>query len=147
MISLCTCTAVPSVWSRHTAVTFLWTYKGCHHAPHMFIMDQNFRYSFFLIPEFLLWASCPWPNHCCLTQVTHKEQKQKMHFCLSSSSSEVSLPWPEWPTSTPVLPSMALAQLSPCLSVSGSTLAPAVSYVAKDSWVKLVLARNVLSKI
>ena len=114
MISRSTCTAVPSTWSRHTAVAFLRTYKGCRHTPRMFIMDQNFLYSFFLIPEFLLWASWPWPNHCCLnlTQVTHGEQKQKMHSSLSSSSSEVSLPWPEWFTSTPALTSMALAQLS-----------------------------------
>ena len=85
------------------------------------------------------------PNHFCLTQVTHGEQKQKMHSSLSPSSSEA-FPWPEWPTSTPALASMALAQFSPCLSVSGSTLTTVVSSVAKNGWTKLFLARNVLSK-
>ena len=102
MISLSTRTTVPSPRARHIAVSFLWTYKGCRHAPRMFILDQNSLYSFFLIPEFFLWASCPWHNHFCLTQVTNGEQKQKTHSCLSPSSSEPSLPWPEWrPTSTP----------------------------------------------
>ena len=76
---------------------------------------QGFLYSFFLIPEFLLWASCPWPNHCCLTQVSHGEQKQKTHSRLSPSSSVASLPWPEWLTSTPAVTLMALAQLSQSL--------------------------------
>ena len=113
MISLSTCTTVPSKWSRHIAVSFLRTYKGCRHAPRMLIMDRHFLYSFFLILEFLLWASCPWPNHCCLTQVSHEEQKQKTHSSLSSSSSEASFPWPEWLTSTPAVTFLALAQLSP----------------------------------
>ena len=56
--------------STCTAVAFLQTYKGSRLAPHMFITDQNFLYSFFLIPEFLLQVSCPRPNHCCLRQVT-----------------------------------------------------------------------------
>ena len=146
MISLSTCTAVPSTWSRHIAVYFSRTCKGCRHAPRMFIIDQNFQYSFFLIPEFLLWASCPWPNHCCLTQVTHGKQKQKTHSCLLPSSSEVSFPWHEWPTSTPAVTLMALAQLSPCLSASGSTLATVLSSEAKNGWTKLFLARNVSSK-
>ena len=137
MISLSTCTTVPSMWSRYIAVSFLWTYKGCRH----------FLYSFFLILEFLLWTSCPWPNHCCLTQVTHGEQKQKTHSCLSPSSSEASFPCPEWLTSTPAAVTlMALTQLSPFLSVSGSTLTTVVSYVAKNGWTKLFLARNVSTK-
>ena len=45
-------------------------------------------------------------------QVTHREQKQRTHSCLSPSSSEASFPWPEWPTSTPAVTLMALAQLS-----------------------------------
>ena len=112
MISLSTCTTVPAMWSRHIAVSFLRTYKGCRHAPRMFIIDRHFLYSFFLILEFLLWTSCPWPNHCCITQVTHGEQKQKTHSRLSPSSSGASFPWPEWPTSTPAVTLMALAQLS-----------------------------------
>ena len=121
MISLSTCTTVPSMWSRHIAVSFLRTYKGHRHAPRMLIMDRHFLYSFFLILEFLLWASCPWPNHCCLTQVSHGEQKQKTHSRLSPSSWEASFPWPEWLTSTPAVTLMAVAQLSPFLSVSAST--------------------------
>ena len=54
MISLSTCTTVPSMWSRHTAVSFLRTYKGCRHAPRWFIIDQHVLYSFFLILEFFL---------------------------------------------------------------------------------------------
>ena len=96
MISLSTCTTVPSVWSWH--ITYKgWTYKGCRHAPCMFIIDEHFLYSFFLILEFLLWTSCPWPNHYCLTHVTHRKQKQKTHSCLSPSSWEasfdISLTW------------------------------------------------------
>ena len=83
----------------------------------------------------------------CITQVTHGEQKQKMHSRLSPSSSEASFPWPEWPTSTPAVTLTApLSQLSPCLSVSGSTLATVLSSVAKNGWTKLFLARNVSSK-
>lgn len=121
MISLSTCTTVPSMWSRHIAISFLRTCKGYRLAPRMLIMDRHFLYSFFLILEFLLWASCPWPNHCCLTQVSHGEQKQKTHSRLSPSIWEASFPWPEWLTSTPAVTLMALAQLSPFLSVSGST--------------------------
>ena len=111
----------------------------------MFIIEQTFLNNVFLIPEFLLWASCPWPNHCCLTQrVTHGEQKQKMHSCLPPSSSEALFPWPEWPTSTPAVTLMALAQLSPCLSVSGSTLATVsvVLSVVKNGWTKLFLQKR-----
>ena len=115
MITLSTCTTVPSMWSRHIAVSFLRTYRGCRHARRMLIMDRHFLYSFFLILEFLLWASCPWPNHCCLTQVSHGEQKQKTHSLLSPSSSVASFPWPEWLTSTPAVTLMALAQLSQSL--------------------------------
>ena len=146
MISLSTCTTVPSKWSRHIAVSFLRTYKGCRHAPRMLIMDRHFLYSFFLILEFLLWASCPWPNHCCLTQVSHGEQKQKMHCHLSPFSSETSFPWPEWPTSTPAVTLMALAQLSvsPCILVSGLTLTVVWS-VEKNGWTELFLARREIS--
>ena len=143
MISLSTCTTVPSMWSRHIAVSFLRTYKGCRHAPRMFIIDRHFLYSFFLILEFLLSASCPWPKNCSLTQVTHGEQKQKTHSRLSPSSSEASFPWPQWPSSTFAVTLMALA---PFLSVSGSTLATVLSSVAKNGWTKLFLARNVSSK-
>ena len=113
MISLSTCTTVPSTWSSHITVSFLRTYKGCIYAPRVFIIDQNFLNSFFLIPQFLLWASCPWPNHWCLTHVTqHRKLKQQTHSCLSPSSSAVSFPWPEWLTSTPVVTLMAsLSQL------------------------------------
>ena len=146
MISLSICTTGPSMWSQHIAVSFLRTYKGCRHAPRMFIIDRHFLYNFFLILEFLLWTSCPWPNHCCLTQVTHGEQKQKTHSCLSPSSSEASFPWPEWLTSTPAVTFLALAQLLPFLSVSGSTFTTVVAYVAKNGWAKLFLARNVSTK-
>ena len=148
MISLSTCTTVPAMWSRHIAVSFLRTYEGCRHAPRMmFIINQHFLYSFFLILEFLLWTSCPWPSHCCLTQVTHGEQKQKTHSRLSPSSSGASFPWPEWLTSTPVVTLMApLSQLSPCRSVSGATLAAVLSSVAKNGWTKLFLASKVSSK-
>ena len=146
MISLSTCTTVSSMWSRHIVVSFLRRYKGCRHAPRMFIIDQHFLNSFFLILEFILWTSCPWPNHCCLTQVTHREQKQKTHSRLSPPSSEASFPWPEWPTSTPAVTLMALAQLPPFLSVSGSTLNMVVSSGAKNGWTKLFLAKNVSSK-
>ena len=83
MISLSICTtAVPSMWSRHIAISFLRTCKGCRHAPRMLIMDRHFLYNFFLILEFLLWASCPWHNHCCLTQVSHGEQnKRRIPVC------------------------------------------------------------------
>ena len=74
---------------------------------------QGFLYSFFLIPEFLLWASCPWPNHCCLTQVSHGEQKLKTHYSLSPSSSEASFPWPAWPTCT-YIDSTGTAITLPC---------------------------------
>ena len=80
MISPSTCTTVSSTWSWQIAITFLRTYKWCRHASSVFSIDQNFLYSFFLIPEFLLWSSCPCPNHRCLTLVTHGEQKQKTHF-------------------------------------------------------------------
>ena len=144
MISLSTCSTVPSMWSRHIAVSFLRTYKGCRHAPRMLIMDRHFLYSFFLILEFLLWASCPWSNHCCLTvtQVSHGEQKQKTHSRLSSSSSEALFPWPEWLTSTPAVILMALAQLS-TLSVSGSTLTTVVLYVARNVWMKFRKGREI----
>ena len=140
MVSLSTCTTVPSTWSQH--VSFLQTYKGCCHAPRMFIIDQ-ISYSFFLIPEFVLWASWPWPNHCCPTLVTlRKKEGKKTHSCQSPSSSEALFPWPEWPTSTPALTLMALAQLSPCFMVSGSTHTTVVLSVAKNGWTKLFLARN-----
>ena len=101
------------MWSQHITVSFLQTHKGC---PCIFIINQIF----------------PWPNHCCLTQVTHGEQKQKTHSCLSSSSSDALFPWPEWLTPTPAVTLMALlSQLLPCLLVSGSTLATVLSSVAK----------------
>ena len=74
------------------------------------------------------------PNHCCLTPVIHREQKQKTHSRLSPSSSGASFPWLEWLTSTPAVTLMAWAQLSPFFSVSGSTLTTVVSYVAKNGW-------------
>ena len=71
------------------------------HAPRVLSIDQNLLSSFFLIPEFLLWASCLCPNHCCLTLVTHGEQKQKIHSSLPPSHSDSSCPWTESLTSTP----------------------------------------------
>ena len=125
---------IPSMWSWHITVSFLWPYRGCGHASRMFILDQNFLYGFFLIPEFLLWASCPWPNHCCLTQVKHGEQKQKTHSCLSSSSSEARFLDLNGPhqnlQSHPAFQSLATVVLS----------------VVKNGWTKLFLARNVSSK-
>ena len=79
--------------------------------------------------------------------VTHREQKQKMHSCLSPSSLEASFPWPEWLTSTPAVTLMALAQLSPCLSVSGSTRNTVVSSVAKKWLDKTVPGKKCLTKI
>ena len=119
MISLSTCTKVPSMWSRHIAVSFLRTSKGCRHAPRMFIIDQHFLYSFFLILEFLLWTSCPWPNHCCLTQVTHGEQKQRrISVChhpvqrprfldLNGSHQHLQLHWWHWHNYHPSFQSLA----------------------------------------
>ena len=147
MISLSTCTTVPSVWSQHIAVSFLRTYEGCRHAPHMFIIDQHCLFSFVLILGFLLWPSCPWPNHWCLTQVTHREQKQKTHSHLSPSSSEASFPWPEWPTLTPAVTLMALAQISPFLSISGLTLMTVVSSVAKKWLDRTVPGKKCLDEI
>ena len=153
--------------SQHIAVYFLRTYEGFHHAPRIFTTDQNVLYSFFLILEFLLWTSCPWPNHWFLTHVTqHRKQKQKTYSCLSPSSSEASFPWPEWLTSTPVVTLMApLSQLKlqglvydilpleegagKRWSECGYNYHPAFrslaqhSSVAKHSWPKLFLARNV----
>ena len=81
MISLSTCTTVSSTWSWQIAVTFLRMYKGCHRAPNVFSIDQTFLYNFFLIPEFYLWASCPCPNHCCLTLVSlHMVNKNKKYI-------------------------------------------------------------------
>ena len=75
----------------------------------MFSIDQNFLYSLFLILEFLFWASCPWPNHCCLTQVTqHGEQnKRRVPVChhpvqrppfldLNGPHQHLHLPWWHW---------------------------------------------------
>ena len=80
MISLSTCTTVPSMWSWHIAVSFLWTCKGC----------QHFLYSFFLILEFLLWTSCPWPN----TGI-HRGNKNKkcIPLCHHPVQRPVSLSW------------------------------------------------------
>ena len=118
MISLSTCTTVPSTWSSHITVSFLWTYKGYFYAPCMFIIDQNVLNSFFLIPQFLLCTSCPWPNHCCLTQVTHVEQKQKTRSChhpvqgipfldLNGSHQHLQLHWWHWHNYHPVFQSLA----------------------------------------
>ena len=41
MISLSTCSTVPSMWSRHIAVSFLRTYKGCRHAPRMLLFVNH----------------------------------------------------------------------------------------------------------
>ena len=92
MISLSTCTTVSSTWSQQITITFLRMYKGCCHAPCVFSIDQNFLYSFFLNLEFLLWASCPCHNHCCLILITHGDQKQKMHSSLPPSHSDSSCP-------------------------------------------------------
>ena len=143
MIFLSTCTTVSSTWSQQIAVTFLRTHKGCRHAPRVFRINQSVLYSFFLIPEFLLWAFCPCPNHCCLTLVTHSEQKQKTHSSLPSSHSDSSCPWCESLKSTSARTSVTMALLSSCLPVSGSTLATAVSLSAVYGWAKLFPARNV----
>ena len=66
---------------------------------------------------------------------------------LSPSSSGDSFPRPEWLTSTPAVTLMALAQLSPCFSVSGSKLVTVVLPVVKNGWTKLFLARNVSLKL
>ena len=42
------------MWSRHVAVSFSRTYKGRHHAPHMFIIDRHFLYSFLPDPRISL---------------------------------------------------------------------------------------------
>ena len=146
MNSLSTCTTVSSTWSQHITITFLWMYKGCCHAPRIFSIDQNFLNSFFLFLEFLLWALCPCPNHCCPTLVTHSEQKQKTHSSLPPSRSDSSCPWSECLTSTPALVSVTMVLLSFCLPVSGSTLTTAVSLLAIYGWAKLFPTRNVSSK-
>ena len=116
VISLSTWTTVSSTWSRHIAIAFLRTYKGYHHAPRVFSIDQNFLYSFFLIPEFLLWASCPCPNHCCLTLVSlHTANKNKTQSSLPPSLSDSWCPWTESLTSTPEPTSVTMALLSSCL--------------------------------
>ena len=143
MIFLSTCTTVSSTWSRQIAITFLRTYKGYHHAPRVFSIDQNFLYSFFLIPEFLLLASFPSPNHCCLTVVTHGEQKQKTHSSVPPFHSDSSRPWGESLTSTPARASVTMALLSSCLPASGSSLATAVFLSGTCGWAKLFPARNV----
>ena len=131
-----------NVVSTHCSLLFT-NISWCRHAWRMLIMDRHFLYSFFLILEFLLWASCPWPNHCCLTQVSHGEQKQKTHSRLSPFSSVASFPWPEWLTSTPAVTLMALAQLSPFLSVSASTLTTVVLYVARNVSTKFRTGREI----
>ena len=141
MISLSTCTTVPSMWSQHIAVSFLRTYKGYHHAPCMFIINQHFLYSFFLILEFLLWTSCPWPNHCCLTQVTQGEQKQKTHpvqrpgfLDLNGPHQHLQLHWWHWHSYHPSFQSLAQHSLQWYQSV------------AENGWTKLFLARNISTK-
>ena len=125
MISLSTCTTVPSVWSRHIAVSFLRTYKGCRHAWCMLIIDQHFIYSFFVILEFLLLASCPWPNHCCLTQVSHGEQKWHIPVChhpvqrprfldLNGSHQHLQLHWWHWHNYHPSFQSLPQHSLQWC---------------------------------
>ena len=122
MISLSTYTTVPSMVSQHIAVSFLRTCKGFHHAPRIFTTDQNVLYSFFLILEFFLWTSCPWPNHWFLTRYTTQETKTKDIFLSVTiqfrsfrsfrSFLSPSFPWPEWLTSTPVVTLMTpLSQL------------------------------------
>ena len=81
MISLSTCTTVSSTWSGQIAITFLGTFEGCRYAPRVFRIDQNFIYSFVLILQFFLWASCPCPNHCCLALVSlHTANKNKIRI-------------------------------------------------------------------
>ena len=69
MISLSTCTTVPSMWSRHIAVSFLRRYKGCRHAPRMLIMDRHFPIQFLPDPRISLVSILPMvqpllPNRC-----------------------------------------------------------------------------------
>ena len=133
-----------------------------HHKP-------KFPTQFLPDPRISLVNNLPKPNHCCLTQVTHGEQKQKVHSRLSPSSSEASFPWPEWLTSTPVVTLMTpLSQLKlqglvydilPLEEGAGKRWSECGynyhsafrslaqhSSVAKHSWPKLFLTRNVSSK-
>ena len=133
MVSLSTCTTVPSMWSQH--VSFLQTYKGCRHALRMFIINQTFLQ--FLPDPWISLVSILTMAQPLLPNTGYTQKKKKRRIPVSPSSSEALFPWPEWPTSTPALTLMALAQLSPCFMVLGSTRTTVVLSVAKNGWTKL----------